>query len=93
MDNADLRVDGNAVAGLLGEVFALELSGARARCEGCGQVAELGAQPVYVQAPGAVLRCRGCDAVMIVVVHGGGRYWLGLTGSSWLEIPEGAPLH
>jgi hypothetical protein len=92
METDDLRVDGNAVAGLLREVFALELTGGRARCDNCGQIAELGAHPVYGQGPGVVLRCEGCDGVMVVVVHGGGRYWLGLTGTTWLEIPD-EPLH
>jgi hypothetical protein len=27
---------------------------------------------------------------MAVVVHGGGRYWLGVSGMTWLEIPEPA---
>jgi hypothetical protein len=88
MDDTDLRLDGNALAGLLGEVFALELSGARVACGGCGEIAELGAEPVYQHAPGAVVRCRSCDAVLIVVVRGGGRYWLGLSGTAWLEISE-----
>jgi ribosomal protein S27E len=93
MNDQDLRVDGNAVAGLFSEVFALELSAARVRCAGCGQVAEIGAEPVYAQAAGTVLRCRGCDDVLLVVVHGGGHYRLGTPGASWIEIPEGAPLH
>jgi Family of unknown function (DUF6510) len=93
MEDADLRVDGNAVAGLFREVFALEVSTARARCEGCGTIAPLGAEPVYDQAPGAVLRCRGCDDVLVVLVRGGGRYWLGTPGTTWIEIPEGDPLH
>ena len=92
METDDLRVDGNAVAGLLGEVFSVDLTGGRARCEGCGQVAELGADPVYSRGPGAVLRCKGCDSVLVVVVHGGGRYWLGFTGTTWIEMPD-TPLH
>ena len=93
METDDLRVDGNAAAGLLGAVFGLDLSAARARCEGCGMIAELGAEPAYHQSMGTVLRCRGCDSVMLVVVQGPGRYWLGLTGSTWLEIPDGERLH
>ena len=44
MDDADRRLDGNAVAGLLAEVFRLEMTLAHAVCAGCGQtgpVAEL----------------------------------------------------
>ncbi len=93
MEDADLRVDGNAIAGLLGEVFAAELSGARVRCHGCGSIAELGAEPAYTQAPGAVVRCRDCDGVMMVVVKGGGRTWLGLTGTTWIELRDDVQLH
>jgi Family of unknown function (DUF6510) len=88
MEDADLRLDGNAAAGMLSEIFTLELTGARARCDSCGTVAELGAEPTYVHAPGIVVRCRNCDDVMIVAVHGGGRYWLGFSGMTWIEARE-----
>ncbi len=88
MEDADLRLDGNAAAGMFGEIFALELTSARARCDSCGTVAELGAEPMYVHAPGIVVRCRNCDDVMIVAVHGGGRYWLGFSGMTWIEARE-----
>lgn len=85
MEDADLRVDGNAVAGELGELFTFELSRARIRCDGCGTIAELGAEPAYTQAPGAVIRCRACEAVVLVLVDRGGRYRLSLTGATWIE--------
>lgn len=90
MEDADLRLDGNAIAGLLGEVFAFDVTAARVRCTGCGTTAEIGAEPVYAQAPGAVIRCRGCQQVLLVVVHGGGRYRLSLAGATWIEIQEPA---
>ncbi len=88
MEDADLRVDGNAIAGLLREVFAVELSAARVRCAHCGGIAEIGAEPAYAHAPGAVVRCRVCSREILVLVRGGGRYWLSLAGATWLEIPE-----
>ena len=36
------KLDGNAAAGILSEVFALEVSGARGRCASCGNVSALG---------------------------------------------------
>ena len=86
MDDSDLRLDGNAVAGLLGEVFAFDPSGARARCAGCGAVAELGADPAYTRAPGIVVRCRGCDGVLVVLVSAPESYRLSLSGTAWIEI-------
>ena len=87
------RLDGNTAAGLLQEVFALEMTGGRGACSGCGGVEFLGAQPAYVQAPGTVVRCRHCDHPLAVVVRGPGRYWLSLEGLRWLELREsGQPL-
>lgn len=92
MEDADLRLDGNAAAGLLGEIFALELTTARSTCRGCGTTAEVGALIVYAHAPGVVLRCPACEAVLMRVVRGGGRIWLELAGVRSLELraPEGA---
>ena len=83
------ELDGNAAAGILSEVFALELTGARGCCEGCGNVAELGGARAFVEAPGLVIRCRACDSVLLVLVRGDGRYWLGVQGLAWLELRAG----
>jgi Family of unknown function (DUF6510) len=86
----DLRLDGNAAAGLLGEIFAVDLTAARCCCGGCGATEQLAAEAVYATGPGTVMRCVHCGHAMAVVVHGGGRYWLGVSGMTWLEIPEPA---
>jgi hypothetical protein len=80
------ELDGNAAAGMLSEVFALEVTGARGRCEGCGNIGELGGARAYVEAPGVVIRCRACESVLLVLVRGEGRYWLGAQGLSWIEL-------
>jgi hypothetical protein len=90
MDETQLRLDGNALAGVLQEAFVHELTSARGACASCGAVAEMGAQHLYMsaQAPGAVLRCRSCEGVLMVLVHGGGRYRLALQGLVWLEVRD-----
>ena len=35
------------------------------------------------------MRCRGCEAVLLVLVRGDGRYWLGVNGLTWLELRGG----
>jgi len=80
------ELDGNAAAGMLSEVFALEVTGARGRCGSCGNIGELGGARAYIEAPGVVIRCRACEAVLLVLVRGDGRYWLGLQGMAWLEL-------
>jgi ribosomal protein S27E len=88
MDETQLRLDGNAAAGMLREVFVHELSEARGACASCGAVAQMGSQHLYMYplSPGAVLRCQSCQNVLMVFVHAGGRYRLGLQGLTWLEI-------
>ncbi len=86
MESADLKLDGNAIGGLLGEVFVGELTVARSTCASCGAVREVGALFVYAHAPGAVVRCPGCDAVLLRIVKGEGRLWLEVQGVSCLEL-------
>ena len=89
MDESQLRLDGNAAAGILREVFVYEMSAARGACASCGGIAPLGSQHLYMypRSPGAVLRCATCQDVLMVVVHAGGRIRLGLPGLAWLEMP------
>jgi hypothetical protein len=86
MEDADLRLDGNAAGGILGEVFALEVTTARSTCRSCGASGEVGSLTVYAHAPGIVLRCPGCDAVLMRVVRGENRIWLELMGVRSLEL-------
>src|SRR5712691_3935714 len=66
-----LKLDGNAAAGLLQQVFAVEA---------------VGAVVVYAHAPGTVLRCPHCDAVLMRIVTDGARYWVDLRGVRSLEL-------
>jgi hypothetical protein len=79
-------LDGNAAAGKLGEVFALEITSARGRCDACGAEAHMAEARAYLDAPGLVLRCASCDSALVVLVKGDGRWWLGLSGLTWLEL-------
>jgi ribosomal protein S27E len=86
MEERDLLLDGNAAGGLLGEVFALEITTARSTCAACGAVGEIGALTVYAHAPGTVVRCPACGAVLLRVVRGPGRIWLDVRGVACLEL-------
>jgi hypothetical protein len=90
MEGTETRVDGNAIAGVLQDVFVREVTSARIACGTCGQVEPIGAEHAYMQAPGIVLRCRHCEDVVLVVTRGAGRLLLGFRGSKWLEIAEDA---
>ena len=88
MRQSDLKLDGNAIAGLLREIFTMEMTNAESTCAGCGAVHAVGRVDVYLNAPGAVVRCPACEQVLMRIVHGRGRYWLDLTGTRSLEFKE-----
>lgn len=82
------RLDGNAAAGVLGEIFAFEMTTAEIACVRCGSTGSVGGQMAYLHGMGAVVRCASCDNALIRVAHGGGRYWLDLKGVKYLQIEE-----
>jgi hypothetical protein len=81
----ELMLDGNAVAGVLLEVFGTEMTTALGVCAGCGATDQVGAVRVY-RAAGYVLRCPQCEAVLAKVVTDGSRTWLDLRGLRSLEL-------
>lgn len=66
-----MRLDGNAIAGLLHEVYAREMTLAAGTCAGCGSTSLVGSLHVYVRAPGTVVRCPHCESVLLVLVRRG----------------------
>ena len=80
-----LRLDGNAAAGLLSEVFAGEVTTAIGTCDSCGSAEAVGAIHVYMAA-GAVLRCPHCEAVVMKVVTDGERIWVDVRGLRTLAL-------
>jgi ribosomal protein S27E len=67
------RLDGNAAAGLLSEVFSADVTAAVVRCAGCGAEGAVATLMVYEHAPGTVLRCPGCQDVMMRIARIRGR--------------------
>lgn len=86
----ELMLDGNAAAGLLREVFAVDMTTAIGRCGGCGAGEQLGAARLYTGA-GMVLRCPHCEHVLVTVARADGRVWLGFPGAVTVELVVGEP--
>ena len=81
----ELMLDGNAVAGDLREVFALEMTTAVGTCSGCGASEQVGAVHVFRSA-GTVLRCPHCDNVLVTIVKEDARMWIGFPGVRTVEV-------
>lgn len=67
--DVDRTLDGNAVAGMLEELFGADMTVADSKCAACGREGEVGTLLAYTMAPGVVLRCPGCSAVMLRMVE------------------------
>ncbi|HEY7637664.1 MAG TPA: DUF6510 family protein [Gemmatimonadales bacterium] len=81
-----LRLDGNAAAGILSEIFAVDLTAAEALCAGCGASRAVGALLVYAHGMGTVVRCPSCSAVVLRVGRTPTQLWLDVTGARHLVI-------
>jgi Family of unknown function (DUF6510) len=81
------RLDGNAVAGELMEIFGVEMTIATSICGSCGAASTVAELHVYAQAPGTVIRCAGCEQVQMSIVRGRDRLWLNLSGMRTFTVP------
>jgi hypothetical protein len=80
------KLDGNAAAGILQEIFPFEMTLVQATCTDCGATDAIGALTVYMHAMGTVVRCPSCESVLIRVAQTKGRYWLDMRGVRVLHI-------
>ena len=77
--NATSRVDGNAAAGMLAEVFAVDITTMTGACGACGAVGPLAETDVELDDVAAIIRCRTCTHTLLTVlrVAGGVRLVVG----------------
>ena len=74
-----LMLDGNAVAGLLHDVFGAEMPTAIGTCASCGASEPVGAVHVF-RAAGVVFRCPHCGSVLAKIVTREAASCVDLTG-------------
>jgi hypothetical protein len=80
-----LMLDGNAVAGVLQEVFAVEMTTAIGTCNTCGASDQVGALHVF-RGAGIVMRCPHCDNALVTIVENGPHVWIGFAGVRTLHV-------
>ena len=80
------QLDGNAAAGLLAQIFAVDITTATITCASCQATSEVGALAVYCPEMGAILRCTGCQAAVLRIGRHPGGYVLDMHGSGLLRI-------
>ncbi len=84
--NRALMLDGNAVAGMLHDIFSAEMTASPTECAGCGYGGEMGTLLAFTQSPGVVLRCPACEQVILQVVVTPNAIYLDARGAVYLRL-------
>jgi hypothetical protein len=83
-------LDGNAIGGLLIDVFGADMTAAESVCGNCGASRPVAELVVYRRAPGTVVRCRTCDSILMVFVTNHSMTGVDLSGLASLSEPGSA---
>ncbi len=86
MDPLDMRLDGNAAAGLLMDIFGREMTADITVCATCRAEHPLGRLLVYAYGMGTTIRCPNCGNVQMRVAEIRGRTSLDLRGVRVLHL-------
>jgi DNA-directed RNA polymerase subunit RPC12/RpoP len=86
--DSERHLDGNALAGMLYDVFGREMTHECGCCAQCGATNQLGAARVY-RAAGDVLRCPDCDHVLMVIVADARGMRVSFESIHWLRVTTG----
>ncbi|MHB0878984.1 MAG: DUF6510 family protein [Anaerolineae bacterium] len=81
-----LMLDGNAVAGLLVELFGAEMTASPTECAHCGHGSAVGELLAYGEGPGVVLRCPTCQDIVLRIAVTPGAFYLDARGAVYLRI-------
>jgi Zn finger protein HypA/HybF involved in hydrogenase expression len=81
-----MHTDGNAIAGVLREIFGVEVTAESRTCQSCTQTWAIGAHRLYTGA-GYVLRCPNCGDMAATIVDQGGEYRVALMGAWSVQQP------
>ena len=79
-------LDGNAAAGELSKILAVDVTAAVGQCAHCGATRRFAEAHVYMQGPGVVARCAACEHVLVRLVSVGHRVVLDMRGITYLSV-------
>jgi len=70
-ENAASVVDGNAAAGMLWDVFGVDVTALIGVCGGCGDASPFAEAVVEIDETAAIVRCRSCTHTLFTVLRDG----------------------
>jgi hypothetical protein len=77
-------LDGNAAAGELSRIFAIDVTTAEGQCAHCGATKHFAEAHLYLQCPGVVARCAVCEHVLLRLVSVRKRVFLDVCGMRYV---------
>jgi hypothetical protein len=83
-----LMLDGNALAGLLHDLFYAEMTDAAVECANCGRHGEMGSLWAFVESPGYVLRCPDCQSIVMRIAVTPEQVYLDARGAAYVCVPN-----
>jgi hypothetical protein len=87
-ESMSLMLVGNALAGLLYELFDVEMTIAPLECASCRRKGELGSLWAFAESPGYVLRCPTCQNIVLRMTVTPDQIYLDARGAAYLRIPK-----
>jgi hypothetical protein len=79
-------LDGNAAAGELSKIFAMDVTAAEGQCAHCGATKRFAQAHLYMRGPGVVARCVVCQHVLLRLVNVRQRVFLDVRGMTYLSL-------
>ena len=79
-------LDGNAAAGELSKVFAMDVTAAQGECKHCGATRRFAESHLYMEGPGVVARCCVCEHVLLRVESARQGVFLDVRGLTYLRF-------
>lgn len=79
-------LDGNAAAGELSRIFAMDITSAEGQCANCGAKRRFAEAHLYMRCPGLVARCALCGHILLRFVSTQQFVFLDLRGMTYLAL-------
>ena len=79
-------LDGNAAAGELSKIFAIDITTAEGKCAHCGAIRRFAEAHLYMQCPGVVARCCVCEHILLRLANVRQQVFLDVRGITYLVM-------
>jgi hypothetical protein len=79
-------LDGNAAAGELSKIFAIDITTAAGKCAHCGAIRRFAEAHLYMQCPGVVARCCVCEHILLRLANVRQQVFLDIRGITYLVM-------